>query len=394
MIKEYDYFIVDQLSFCIPLLQMFAGEDTKILFYCHFPDQLLAQKGSLLKSIYRYPFDTIEEWTTGLSDKIVVNSKFTKLIFHRTFKNLNKIEPGVIYPCVDLASVEPDVEADIEVTQFMNKSRFFLSVNRFEKKKNVALAIKAFAQFKKEYDQREEKEGSKPRLVVAGGFDLRISENVEVLQELNRLAELLELRPFTIRGKLIVLPPSTDVLFLPSIKSSIKTSLIKKCEILLYTPSFEHFGIVPVEGMLCETPVLATNTGGPLESIVNYDFTPKTLNKATGYICEPDSNKWSAILIRHFFELSQLTKETLGANGLQRVKEVFLRTEMSKAFLDNLQMAAKSDKGIVFNVLRHVNIDSFSLVLAIAMSIKGQKFAYYFLAYRLVLFIISRFFNQ
>ena len=63
-VKEYDYFIVDQLSFCIPFLSIFGRPDSRILFYCHFPDQLLAVKSSLLKRVYRLPFDKIEEWTT------------------------------------------------------------------------------------------------------------------------------------------------------------------------------------------------------------------------------------------------------------------------------------------------------------------------------------------
>jgi alpha-1,3/alpha-1,6-mannosyltransferase len=36
---------------------------------------------------------------------------------------------------------------------------------------------------------------------------------------------------------------------------------------LIYTPENEHFGIVPLEAMLAGIPVLATNTGGPLETI-------------------------------------------------------------------------------------------------------------------------------
>ena len=72
---HYDVFFVDQLSTCVPLLRKFAG--TRVVFYCHFPDQLLAngefvedprrrKKGSLVKRIYRLPMDWLEEWTTGM----------------------------------------------------------------------------------------------------------------------------------------------------------------------------------------------------------------------------------------------------------------------------------------------------------------------------------------
>jgi len=55
---------VDQLSISIPLLKL---RGAKILFYCHFPDQLLAVPGSWLKKLYRVPVDLLEEITTGHS---------------------------------------------------------------------------------------------------------------------------------------------------------------------------------------------------------------------------------------------------------------------------------------------------------------------------------------
>jgi len=48
------------------------------MFYCHFPDQLLATRESFIKSLYRKPLDWIEEYTTRLADRIVVNSQFTR----------------------------------------------------------------------------------------------------------------------------------------------------------------------------------------------------------------------------------------------------------------------------------------------------------------------------
>jgi len=45
----------------------------------------------------------------------------------------------------------------------------------------------------------------------------------------------------------------------------------------LYTPSFEHFGIVPVEAMYCGTPVIAVSNGGPRETVIN---------GVTGFLCE------------------------------------------------------------------------------------------------------------
>lgn len=49
----------------------------RILFYCHFPDQLLTGRVGLAKRLYRMPIDWMEEVTTGMADVVVVNSKFT-----------------------------------------------------------------------------------------------------------------------------------------------------------------------------------------------------------------------------------------------------------------------------------------------------------------------------
>lgn len=339
-ILKYDYFIVDQLSFAVPILHLFSKADSRILFYCHFPDQLLSKKGGLIKQLYRIPFNFIEEWSTGVSDKIIVNSKFTKGIFRETFTGLDEIEPGVIYPCVDIKAgsnfSKEDKASDVELEEFIKGNKYFLSINRFERTKNISLAIKAFALFKSK-NLTDGSPKSDPKLIVAGGYDARVNENAEYLQELTSLCDELKLKNFTVRGKLIVMPPSTDVLFLPSIKSTLKNSLIKKAELLLYTPGFEHFGIVPVESMLFKTPVLAVNHGGPLESIIN--FNGSNINEATGYNRPPDENIWSEVLFDYYNKLSNETKLKLGENSLKRVNKIFSREQMSASFSQYLKEA-------------------------------------------------------
>jgi alpha-1,3/alpha-1,6-mannosyltransferase len=69
---KYDVYFVDQLSTCVPLLRI-VGK-TRVVFYCHFPDKLLAdgayvegetqKRGGLLKRLYRLPVDKLEEVTT------------------------------------------------------------------------------------------------------------------------------------------------------------------------------------------------------------------------------------------------------------------------------------------------------------------------------------------
>ncbi|GAB2228617.1 hypothetical protein Droror1_Dr00022737 [Drosera rotundifolia] len=87
------------------------ADQVSVVFYCHFPDLLLAKHTTTLRRIYRKPIDYIEERTTGMADLIVMNSKFTASTFIRMFKYLNNngIRPAVLYPAVNVDKFdEPD----------------------------------------------------------------------------------------------------------------------------------------------------------------------------------------------------------------------------------------------------------------------------------------------
>jgi alpha-1,3/alpha-1,6-mannosyltransferase len=55
--------IIDQVS--LPNL-VFKCHKYKVLFYCHYPDQLLCiRRTSVFMQLYRKPLDALESWTTG-----------------------------------------------------------------------------------------------------------------------------------------------------------------------------------------------------------------------------------------------------------------------------------------------------------------------------------------
>ena len=153
-------FFVDQLSAGIPILRWF-WEDQKIFFYCHFPDLLLVQgRKRWYKRIWRIGFDWWEAWGIRGADRIAVNSGYTKGVVEQVWPGLGG-ERGiaVAYPCVDIHEKSTALEAEDD-TLWKDK-KILLSINRFERKKNIELAIKAFAGLKP-----EEREGV--RLVIAG----------------------------------------------------------------------------------------------------------------------------------------------------------------------------------------------------------------------------------
>lgn len=102
--------------------------------------------------------------------------------------------------------------------------------------------------------------------MVAGGYDTRLSENVEHHFELMELAQKLKI--------------DDSIVFLRSISNDQRLLLLENTSILLYTPENEHFGIVPVEAMYMGCIVIACNSGGPLESVDH---------EKTGYLLSPNS---------------------------------------------------------------------------------------------------------
>ena len=165
-----DVFFLDQLSSAIPILR-WRLEHVRTFFYCHFPDLLLVQgRQKLSKRIWRLGFDWLEGWSMRGADRIVVNSKFTKEVVEDVWKGVGgKRGVAVVYPCVHVP--EPNPEEDGNNTNELGRGsgdlwqgkKVLLSINRFERKKDVGLAIKAFAGLKAEERQHV-------RLVLAGKY--------------------------------------------------------------------------------------------------------------------------------------------------------------------------------------------------------------------------------
>ena len=96
------------------------------------------------------------------ADRVVVNSLFTKGVVEEVWGALGEVR--VVYPCVDTRESREKREEDFETVdgkQLWKGKKVFLSINRFERKKDIGLAIRAFAGLL-------EKEREGVRLVIAG----------------------------------------------------------------------------------------------------------------------------------------------------------------------------------------------------------------------------------
>ena len=270
---HFDYYILDQVSFPIPLIRL---RSSNVFFYCHYPDKLLStDRRSWLKKIYRFFLDFIEEVTTGMAKSIVVNSKFTQNVFLRSFPLIARYRayrPEVVYPSIDERGFLNTVGFKETIEGLLGKTIerdtvILTSLNRYERKKNIPLALESFAF----YVKNGLKSGVKPLLVIAGGYDPRLDENVSVHEELRKRATELGI--------------ADKVVFLKSISNDQRILLLENTKILLYIPENEHFGIVPVEAMYMGCIALACNSGGPLESVEH---------GVSGYLMPPDPEVWGA----------------------------------------------------------------------------------------------------
>ena len=261
---HYDMIVLDQIPFPIPLLNL----RFKTFFYCHHPDKVLCvERGGIMKKIYRWVIDTIEEITMSFAHCIVVNSYYTQKVFLENFKLMMKCKkekPKVIYPCIDLRAY--DGNAGIQKKDLLtvkgleklkenkvniNKMKVIVSLNRYERKKNLDLAVKSYI----DYMLKNGNDYNDSCLIIAGGYDTFLQENIDVFNTLNSYLDTEDKKKM-------------NIFFLRNISNKERSILFRTANIVLYTPKNEHFGIVPVEAMYCGAWVIAHKSGGPMESVV------------------------------------------------------------------------------------------------------------------------------
>uniref|UniRef100_A0A183E082 Alpha-1,3/1,6-mannosyltransferase ALG2 n=1 Tax=Gongylonema pulchrum TaxID=637853 RepID=A0A183E082_9BILA len=222
-----------------------------LLFYCHFPDQLLTERKSLFKKLYRIFIDSLEGWTTAMADIICVNSEFTREVVRRTFPGLAAHHLHVLYPTINVQFFDSSTTASLkELPQ--TARHIFLSINRFERKKNIALALQAFG-------------------------------------------------------------------LLDNLADEEKLELLRCATAVLYTPSNEHFGIVPVEAMYMRCCVIAPNNGGPRESIIDGE---------TGFLVNADADSFAekmSVLVT-----DKHRARAMGDAGRERVLSIFTMESFAK----------------------------------------------------------------
>lgn len=390
----WDAAVVDQVAAAVPCLHAATAWRTPVLFYCHFPDLLLAPRqgrGAVLRALYRAPLDALEQAATGCADALLVNSHFTAGVFRDTFTRLagRGVRPGVLYPAAAIptddaletavatweAVLPPAVVSLVKGTggsggggsgggtrggggapssspspssSSSPPPTVFVSINRFERKKDIGLAVRALATLVHGGQEgggcgrrRRAAGADEPAatttttraagptaapadavLIVAGGYDPRLPENVAHLAELEALAAAEG-----VAGR---------VAFLPSFTDAQRAALLAVAAAVLYTPSGEHFGIVPVEAGAAGVPVIAVASGGPLESVVD---------GVTGWLVEASPAGFAAAMGRVVAVGSAGVRGSVGAAARAHARAHFSRPAFGEALQGEVERMVVAHAG-------------------------------------------------
>lgn len=123
------------------------------------------------------------------------------------------------------------------------REQFFLVPGRIMWQKNIELVLDAWARFKP--------------TPVANDFELVIAGMVDVKS-----------RPY-LQSLIAQARGRRDVRFVVSPDDPELLRLYQRCWAVVFPPLNEDWGLVPLEAMACGKPVLATDRGGPRESVVD-----------------------------------------------------------------------------------------------------------------------------
>jgi glycosyltransferase involved in cell wall biosynthesis len=162
----------------------------------------------------------------------------------------DKVE--VIYPGVDLSHLQPSNVYE----------KYFLIAGRIMWTKNIELGIDAFRLL---LERRPDL--SDFNLIIAGFVDQKSKPYIAKLRALAAGCPQIH----------FVEAPADQQLF----------ALYQKTYSIVYTPFNEDWGLVPLEGMACERPVIAVNRGGPLETVVD---------QQTGLLVAPEPKAFAAAM--------------------------------------------------------------------------------------------------
>lgn len=246
---------------------------TICVWMCHEPsafihsaqwiDAIFSPTKRIIARVINPIFKKIDIYLAREADNIFVNSHY---MVGMTTNIYGRKELSVIYPGVDLDHFKRQKN--------IRRKNYIFTINRLTKFKNVDQIVGAFADLRKQ------------------GFDiqLKIAGEGEAKIDLKNLVKALQIE--------------NNVEFLGRISEKELPKFYQEAKVVICSSTNEPFGIMPIEAMACGTPVIASRSGGPRETIIE---------NQTGLFYEP--NNIQDLADRIAVLLRQNTYEQLGAQA-------------------------------------------------------------------------------
>ena len=224
----------------------------------------------LIARLFRGLFRTIDFNLSHQADRILANSKFSSNSIEDIYA---RSVDRVIYPGIDDIKFKPVPEQE--------KQDYLFTVSRLTKFKNIDQIIRAFQ-----------------KIAEHSNMILKIAGEGEELLNLQKLSRQLNL--------------NHRVEFLHLVSDDALVGLYAKAKIVVFASNNEPFGIVPIEAMACGTPVVASRTGGPKETM---------RENFTGVLFEPNNIQDMVIKIK--FLLAEHRYIKFGRNAAVYARKSF-----------------------------------------------------------------------
>ncbi|MFC1967387.1 glycosyltransferase family 4 protein [Chloroflexota bacterium] len=204
------------------------------LWFCHEPSAFVHNLNIIrgLAGPIKYaallanPFLQIaDRKLAGYADRILVNSRYTAKQVERIYG-----QPAtVVYPGVATGEFRPSGQ----------KKDYIFTIGRLTRFKRIDLIFRALALLKGD--------GKEVKLVIGG--------DGEDKQRLIQTAGIMGLE--------------NQVSFTGRIADERVRELLAGARAVIFPTTNEPFGIVPLEAMACGTPVIVSNSGGPMETVID-----------------------------------------------------------------------------------------------------------------------------
>jgi len=198
----------------------------------------------------------------------------------------NELGHGAPPMTVIYHGLDPFWQAGIGQEAALVQNPLLLYVGRIEAGKGIFDLLRAFAQVVRDFPSA--------RLAIAGGYHPSISP-----QEIERLIQELSL--------------AASVDFLGQLSYTQLAQVYRQAQLLVFPSYYETFGLVALEAMACELPVIAYRAGALPEIVVEGE---------TGLLVTPGDPHELAQAIVRLLDDSSL-RHRMGLAGEQRAKQEF-----------------------------------------------------------------------